>query len=621
MNKMNIAILASILMFLLSFSNTPSFSAEPVLGGGRISLVQGQVLIQAKDDGDWTEASANFPIVDGDRIMTERDGRIELNFKNGTYVRVGEESQLDIIALDFSRGKSLIHLNQLEGKIYVNHRPTTEEASSLYLDLPYGVISAFVPARFRVDMTPSEARISVLEGSVELMRDKRPITLIQGKTLIAREDGNTVGQLYERDEWEAWNEARDNELLQRAYGQKHLPPELQPYGYEMEGYGQWVYTPEYQYVWIPTVIIGWTPFSYGYWTWRGGIYCWVPYDPWGWIPFHYGRWAHLHRHGWVWVPPFRHAPIWHPGAVGWHIGPTHVSWIPLAPGEIYYGHRYYGPHSVNMTRVNVNIQKNIYINARIKNAVVTVDKASFSKRHLVKTTKMENPFLNPVKVSGPPTEKPISIDGKRTPSRLTKESVQRPRLEGKSLTKEWGRGTSSMERNTKVIEKGRNTDPQRKMTDETFRNGSERTKRINRQTISSRENSVRRDSPPISKSERVRGENQISNRKDITNRHTPVAPSHTIKTPSGEERRYFHKGSERSGVREVPQDRNRFERKSLPNATQSPYSHRGGKAFTGRPSMPEAKISPAPGSRGQVIRHYQGSRGGFPGDSLKGSFR
>ncbi len=439
MNKMKIAILGSILMFLLSFLITSPSAAESELEGGWISLVQGQVLIQTKDEGEWTEAFVNFPIADGDRIMTERDGRVELNFKNGTDLRVGEISQLDIITLGSDQGKASIRLNQLEGRIYVNHRPIAEETSSLYIDLPYGFLSSYVPSRFKVDLASSEARISVLEGSVEFKSDGRPIPLTQGKTLIVKEGGYAVvAQLYGKDEWDRWNEARDNELAQRRYAQKYLPPELEPYGYEMEGNGRWVYTPEYQYVWVPTVVVGWAPFQYGYWAWRRGVYCWVPRERWGWVPFHYGRWVHTSNHGWAWVPPFRHGAIWNPGAVAWNIGPTYVSWVPLAPGEIYYGNRYYGPQSVNINQVNINIQKNVYINARVKDAVVTVHRDSFFRRNPLRIPQVENPFLNPGKISAPPTEKPGFLDGKKAPSRFIKESVGKVQSEREPLPKELG---------------------------------------------------------------------------------------------------------------------------------------------------------------------------------------
>ncbi len=74
-----------------------------------------------------------------------------------------------------------------------------------------------------------------------------------------------------------------------------------------------------------------------------------------------------------------------------------VSWVPLAPGEIYYGYGYYGPHSVNLNVTRVTVIKNVYINSRVNNAVVVVNRNNFLRGH---TTRMaisgrQNPFLHP----------------------------------------------------------------------------------------------------------------------------------------------------------------------------------------------------------------------------------
>ncbi|MGA2315764.1 MAG: FecR family protein [Thermodesulfobacteriota bacterium] len=673
MNKTKIAILSSILMLSLSFLFSSSFASEPELGEGRISLVQGQVFVQAMDEGEWTEAVVNFPIADGDRILTEQDGRTELQFQDGTYVRVGEESQLDIVCLGFDQGKAFFHFNQMEGKIYVNYRPISGEASSLYVDLPYGVLSSYVPSRFRVYFTTSEARISVLEGSVEFKRDGRTIPIVQGRTLVASEGGSAqVAQFYGRDEWDRWNEARDDELLQRTYAQKYLPPELEPYGYEMERNGRWVYTPEYQYVWVPTVAVGWTPFQYGYWAWRRGVYCWVPREPWGWVPFHYGRWVHTHNHGWAWVPPVRHATIWNPGAVAWNIAPTHVSWVPLAPGEIYYGNRYYGPQSENINQVKINIQENVYINARVKDAVVTVHRDSFFRRNPVRITKVENPFLQPAKVSGPPTEKPVFLEGKKTPPRFMRESVGKVQPERKPLSKELGRDIPSVERDPKVIEQKRITEsPGKRTISETARNRVERIERPNRQTDTTQEKLVKRESTPVLTRERARGESQTPNPEVNKNRNTPIVPPVIIKLPNAKEPKYSQAISERNASRIMNQDQsgrieqsnsnkenlaqrnlislplkdetrvkspnpvaqspqrntsvsvnqNRAGRTGQPNSLQSLPPRQEGRAFAGRSSLPEGRSSPAPASKGQVKQNSHGSVGGLLGSSPLKSFR
>jgi len=431
---------SSLLISLLSIFNLSIASDEPDLGGGRISLLQGQVLLQTKEEKDWTEASVNFPVVGGDRILTERDGRAEIQFKNETYVRIGEESQMEILDLYFDGGKELLRLFLQEGKIYVRSRHGSRGGeSSFMIDLPYGTLSVYSPSKLRIDLTSSEARISVLEGSVEFRRDARPISVVQGKMLILGEDRYTeVGQLHGRDDWDRWNQARDVELDQRRYAQSYLPPELEPYGYEMEGNGRWVSTPEYRYVWVPTVAVGWVPFRQGYWTWRRGIYCWVPFERWGWTPFHYGRWVHIHLHGWVWVPPAPRVIFWHPGAVGWYIGPRYVSWVPLAPGEIYYGYRSYGPHSAVIKR-NVHRERNVYINAKVKNAVVAIDKDHFfkpGKREPIRVIHTENPFLGRGKVSGPPMEKPVQMGERKVPSRSVKEFKERTIPERKVTPRE-----------------------------------------------------------------------------------------------------------------------------------------------------------------------------------------
>ncbi len=422
-----------LILFLPFLTMSPSF-AEDELGGGRISLVQGQVLLQTGEEGEWTEASLNFPIANGDRIMTEWDGKVELQFKDGTYVRVGEGSTFDIITLSFERDKSFIHLHLLEGKIYVNRMSVKGEPPSLYIDLPYGVLSSYIPARFRVDLVSSEAKISVLQGNVEWKGEGRSFSLSQGNTLIVRAEGHTrLGGLYGRDEWDHWNEVRDNEIFNRRYAQRYLPPELEPWGYEIESYGRWVYVQEYQYVWIPIVSLGWTPFRHGHWVWRKGVYCWVPREPWGWVPFHYGRWVYLSHYGWVWVPPVPRVIFWHPGAVAWHIGPTHISWVPLAPGEPYYGYRYYGPYSVNLNKGNPQIPPKVFINAKVKEAVVSIPKDSFFKRNPVTKVELkENPFLHQVKISGPPIGKPLPQEKPKTQSRVLKEFPVRSQMELKT---------------------------------------------------------------------------------------------------------------------------------------------------------------------------------------------
>jgi hypothetical protein len=106
----------------------------------------------------------------------------------------------------------------------------------------------------------------------------------------------------------------------------------------------------------------------------------VGYEPWGWASYHYGRWSFVVNIGWFWVPPVTREVYWSPGYVGWVRTNDYVAWVPLAPGEIYYGRDHYGRHSVNITNVNidqVNIT-NVYKNAYINNGATVVKRHTFN---------------------------------------------------------------------------------------------------------------------------------------------------------------------------------------------------------------------------------------------------
>jgi hypothetical protein len=60
-------------------------------------------------------------------------------------------------------------------------------------------------------------------------------------------------------------------------------------------------------------------------------------------------------------------------------------------------------------------------------------------------------------------------------------------------------------------------------------------------------------------------------------------------------------------------NQNRSEKAGQTKSFQPLPNRQEGKAFSGRPSLPEGKPSPAPTSKGQVIQNSGGTKGGFWG--------
>jgi hypothetical protein len=195
------------------------------------------------------------------------------------------------------------------------------------------------------------------------------------------------------DEWDRWNEQRDQEML-NSQSYSNVPQDM--YGAEdLDSHGQWVDMPSYGEVWAPAVGPDWAPYQNGRWVWEDYYgWTWVSYDPWGWAPFHYGRWFYAAPYGWVWYPGGFGRHYWSPGlvaffgfgpGVGVGFGFGNVGWVALAPFEPIYawwGHGFYAGfrnpgyfnRGVNVTNVNVT---NIYRNARVANGVSSVTAENF----------------------------------------------------------------------------------------------------------------------------------------------------------------------------------------------------------------------------------------------------
>jgi hypothetical protein len=116
---------------------------------------------------------------------------------------------------------------------------------------------------------------------------------------------------------------------------------IQTFYDQLSPYGDWIYSPDYGYVWRPYFDSpesfrpyssngNWVYTDYG-WTWASG------YD-WGWATFHYGRWDFDNYLGWMWIPGYEWAPAW----VSWGSYNNYWGWAPMGP-NIYVQSNWYAP--------------------------------------------------------------------------------------------------------------------------------------------------------------------------------------------------------------------------------------------------------------------------------------
>lgn len=387
-----------------------AYSAD--FGDMYLRYLEGDVMIKTEDTTDWVPAAMNMPLREGDRVWVPEGARAELQLRNGSCVRLDKNSSMEILALD----QEVFQFFLDTGHAYLNVvDPIDAKGYVVAPETPTGSFRAYRRTAFRVDVAEGgDSEVSVLKGEVYVELQQGQVDVKAGDRLVLRHGAEypQLTKLYLPDSWEQWNRQRDGAFgdPRQTSSAQYLPDDLSTYSAELDSNGNWVSTPDYGYVWAPTVVVAadWAPYRNGRWVWMGGDYVWISYEPWGWVPYHYGRWTYIGSRGWCWVPPRRGSVYWGPGYVGWVYTSNHVSWVPLAPGETYYGHRNYGPGSANITEINMKkiVVKDGYRNARAGNGITTMHRNSFVGGRQEHVKIKENLFLGEHRPMGAPWIRP-----------------------------------------------------------------------------------------------------------------------------------------------------------------------------------------------------------------------
>ncbi len=313
----------------------------------QVSFVEGKTFVQRASDLGFEEGVLNMPVSEGDRLGTA-DGRMEVHFGRGNYIRLDNDSKLDILNLP-KKGDNIARLRVWSGGVYlVVGTLAKEKAIEIHTaDSSFYVLDKGI---YRINVRENhDTEILVFRGLIEAAGEGGS-TLVKAEQRLEVTEGRFSGKpsafmAVADDAFDRFNQSRNAELGQQfaKNGKRYLPEELGDYESELDQNGEWRYVPPYGDVWIPNgVDEDWRPYWNGRWSWLGmSGWTWLPYDTWGWATFHYGRWHWGIDMGWYWIP----MSMWGPGWVDWWWDDMYFGWAPLSywgyPGVLY-GGRFYG---------------------------------------------------------------------------------------------------------------------------------------------------------------------------------------------------------------------------------------------------------------------------------------
>jgi hypothetical protein len=281
----------------------------------RLSDVQGTVQMDRAAGVGFEKAFLNLPVIEGSRIRTGNDGRAEVEFEDGSALRIVPDSEIEFTRLALGDDGQKLNTVQLNSGIaYLNVR--ANKGDQFTLNFGHQSVSIEESAHFRVDLTATEATLAVFKGKVNGTGPAGQFEVAEKHSAtfdLANSDSVAIAKNYEEDPYDDWD--RQQSEYHDRYAKNSAYDMSSPYGYglsDLNYYGNYMMVPGYGWVWQPFLAgASWSPWMDGAWAWYPGFgYMWVSGYPWGWMPYRYGNWAFVSGYGWVWQPGYWNT--WYP---------------------------------------------------------------------------------------------------------------------------------------------------------------------------------------------------------------------------------------------------------------------------------------------------------------------
>jgi hypothetical protein len=322
----------------------------------RLSDVQGSVQIDKNTGMGFEGAFLNLPITQGTQVRTHNNGRAEIEFEDGSTLRLTPNTKVEFSTLGLNdAGKHISVVNLVEGMAYVNWQSKNDEFTLNFsrerADLDH-------PAHFRVETSPAESKFAVFKGDVEVSAPSGTVMVGKKKMVTfdaTNDDKYELAKNFEEAPLDSW----DKEAIE--YHQQYAKNNSSPFGYgasDLGYYGNYTTVPGYGMMWQPYFTgVGWDPFMDGAWSFYPGYgYMYVSAYPWGWLPYRYGNWMFVPGFGWMWQPGY---------FTSWNVVPRYVATTavrfhaPVAPtagtvGTVVVGRGGPSVSTVASTRLMVN---------------------------------------------------------------------------------------------------------------------------------------------------------------------------------------------------------------------------------------------------------------------------
>jgi uncharacterized membrane protein YgcG len=149
---------------VLNFAqNREKFVISAKAGG--INAITGQADVHARGESDWQQLSITDDLDAGDRVRTANDGRVEILLNPGSYLRVGGDSEVELLNNTLEN----LEVRLLRGTAIVEATGADDLELNINISTPHTKLAIVRHGLYRLNVVPGDAtELIVRKGKVIL---------------------------------------------------------------------------------------------------------------------------------------------------------------------------------------------------------------------------------------------------------------------------------------------------------------------------------------------------------------------------------------------------------------------------------------------------------------------
>lgn len=297
----------------------------------RLSYVDGQVQLSQGNQVLAQQAVVNTPLFEGMQLTTADSGKAEIQFEDGSVVRLSPNSSLTLSVLRGAGATADAELNVNSGLAYFEIQGSGQAGQiSVHFAGYVATTSGFTVLRVILDNPPGD--VAVFSGNAHVEGGNGAVSIdLHGGESVALNAANPanydLAESIEPNSWDAFNSDRDQALTAESSTETgesaNLGESQNPAWSDLDANGSWYDVPGQGQIWSPydAANPGFDPYGYGNWTYSPGFgYTWASGYPWGYMPFQCGAWNFYDGFGWGWAPGIGGCSPW--WGLGFYGGPN-----------------------------------------------------------------------------------------------------------------------------------------------------------------------------------------------------------------------------------------------------------------------------------------------------------